>query len=689
MNKEKGIETWRAKAATVVGVSVALSHVYFNTLSTLPELWVSALHFGLFGLLCALTFPSGRPSSALGEKLTPTLDLCLGALAFTSALYLILFETALYERGVNFNTYDWIFAGLAVVLALEFTRRATGWIIPSLIILSLTYVVWWGQWISGVFSFPGLSAETILFRSYFGTEGMFGPIARISWSFVFMFILFGAFLVKSGAGDIILKLAEAAAGRFRGGQGLIAVVGSGLMGSISGSAVANTVSTGVITIPLMKRSGFSPRFAAGVEAAASTGGQLMPPVMGAGAFIMANFTQVSYLNIIAAAALPALLYFISVALFVRLEAIRLDMKPTPGDVPRVRDIARDGWPSLVPLLVLIGLLAAGFTPTYAASISIAAVVGASWLSKNPMGLADVVDAFASGARNAVTTSVLLVAVGLLVNVVGTTGLGTTFSLMVTTWAEGSLLITLLLIAVASLVLGMGLPVTASYVVLATLSAPAIFDLMTDTQLIETVASGDMTERARAVFALADPALAGRLGTTISFAEAAELVARVPTEMLGTLKQDLLDPSLLAGALLAAHMIIFWLSQDSNVTPPVCLTAFAAASIAGTKPMTTGFASWRIAKGLYLVPLLMAYTPLITGNWLDALRISAFAAVGLYALLGSLYGVLETPINALVRLAAGLAALLLLWPHEQGELHVAGLLVLAASLFAARIYPLKQ
>ncbi len=612
----------------------------------------------------------------------------LGTLALAASLYLIMFENALYERGVKFNTLDWFSAGLAIVLTLEFTRRTAGWIIPILIILSLTYVVWWGRWVSGIFGFPGLSAETILFRSYFGTEGMFGPIARISWSFVFMFILFGAFLVKSGAGDVILRLAQAAAGRFRGGAGLIAVLGSGLMGSISGSAVANTVSTGVITIPLMKRSGFSSRFAAGVEAAASTGGQLMPPVMGAGAFIMANFTQVSYLTIIAAAALPALLYFISVALFVRLEAIHLGMTTDTNDTPRFRDIGREGWPSLIPLIVLVGLLAAGFTPTYAASISIVVVVAASWLSKNPMRLAEIFDAFALGAQNAIATSVLLVAVGLMVNVIGTTGLGTTFSLMVTTWAQGSLLLTLVLVAIASLVLGMGLPVTASYVVLATLSAPAIFDLMTDMQLIETVARGEVSERARAVLALADPTQAARLGTPLLIAEATALIERVPAEMVGILKQDLLDPTLLAGVLLAAHMIIFWLSQDSNVTPPVCLTAFAAASIAGTRPMETGFTAWRIAKGLYLVPILMAYTPLITGDWFDAARIFVVAAVGLYALLGSLYGVLEAPVNLFTRVACGLAAVLLLWPHERWEIHVAGLVVLTASSYFSQIYSVK-
>ncbi len=682
-NAASSVETWRSNATRVVGVAVALFHLYFNTLSTLPELWASALHFGLFGVLCVLAFPSAQPQAAPPKKIVLVFDILLGALALSSALYLILFEAALYERGVDFNLLDWIFAALAILLSLEFTRRTTGWIVPILIVASLTYVVWWGAWIPGVFGFPGLGVETVLYRSYFSTEGMFGSIARISWSFVFMFILFGAFLVKSGAGDVILKLAQAAAGRFRGGPGLIAVFGSGLMGSISGSAVANTASTGVITIPLMKRAHFSPRFAAGVEAAASTGGQLMPPVMGAGAFVMANFTQLSYLTIIAAAALPALLYFISVALFVRMEAIRIDIRSDESDAPSLNDIARDGWLSLVPLIFLVGALAAGFTPAYAVSLSIVVTVAVSWLSKTPMGLSDVIDAFALGARNAVATAVLLVAIGLMVNVVGTTGLGTTFSLMVPTWAQGSLLLTLLLVAVASLVLGMGLPVTASYIILATVAAPALFNLMTEAHLIEAVARGALTERACAMFALVSPELISCSGGSVPAADAAELIARVPPEMVATLKQDLLAPSLLAGTLLASHMIIFWLSQDSNVTPPVCLTAFAAASIAGAKPMETGFTSWRIAKGLYLVPILMAFTPLITGSWLDALPVFVFAVVGLYALFGSLYGVLERPVGLVLRAAAGLSAVLLLWPHGRLEVYLAGVFVLAATLAISR------
>ncbi len=243
-------------------------------------------------------------------------------MALATAVYLILFEQALYERGQNFSAADWLFSILAVVLAIELTRRNTGLTIPIMTVVAITYVAWWGRYADGMFHFPGLTWETVLYRSYYGLDGMFGPIAQISATYVYMFVLFGAFLVRSGAGEFIIDLARVAAGRFVGGPGQVAVLASGLMGSISGSSVANVVTTGVITIPLMKRAGFTPRFAAGVEAAASTGGPLMPPVMGAGAFIMSTYTQISYLEIVAVSFLPAILYFLSVAFWVRIEALR-------------------------------------------------------------------------------------------------------------------------------------------------------------------------------------------------------------------------------------------------------------------------------------------------------------------------------------------------------------------------------
>ncbi|WP_432472588.1 TRAP transporter permease [Amphritea sp. HPY] len=657
-----------------LGVAFALVHIYFNTLGTLPELWVSAIHFGGFALICSLMVPMCRCQTAAGRQLTLLLDVLIGIAAVFCALYLIGFEDALYERGVKFVQLDWVFALCAIFIALEMARRTTGWFIPVMIITALTYVFWWGQYLDGVFGFPGLSLETVLFRSYFSPEGMFGSIARISWTFVFMFILFGAFLVKSGAGDFIIELSRCAAGRFVGGPGFVAVLGSGLMGSVSGSSVANTVSTGVITIPLMRKAGFPAKFAAGVEAAASTGGQLMPPVMGAGAFIMASYTQIPYVDIIAIAALPALLYFLSVGFFVRVEAMRSHAHTVELDSRSIGEVFKDGWHYLLPIVVLVALLIYGFTPTYAAGLSIISVVVASWLSKHPMGLRDIFDSLAQGSKNMATTAMLLVAVGLVVNVVAMTGIGNTFSLMVTDWAGGSLLITLLLIALASLILGMGLPVTASYIVLATLSAPALYSLIAEIQLVGMMVAGTLPEAAQTIFLLVDAEKAALLAAPMTEVDAQQLLALVPGDFKHQLLEMAISSEVLAMTLLSAHMIIFWLSQDSNVTPPVCLTAFAAAAIAKTPPMATGFMAWKVAKGLYIVPVLFAYTNFIGGTTTEVLSVFFFSLFGIYGLVGFMEGYLESKLNLVLRLLSGIAGMLMLWPHNELLISFAGLAV---------------
>ncbi|MEN1728438.1 MAG: TRAP transporter fused permease subunit [Pseudomonadota bacterium] len=642
-----------SKAMTLWAALVALIHVLLNTMLLLPDLWVGVFHFASLGVL-ALCWLDQRISAWR----------LLFSLVLVAACSAVVFlETPLYQRGLDFSLADWVVCLLLVGLAIELSRRAAGWLIPALVLILLSYAAFWGDRLSGVFAFPGLSLETLLFRAVFTSEGLFGGIARISWSFVFMFVLFGAFLLRSGAGEVILELARRLAGRLTGGPGLVAVTSSGLMGSITGSAVANTASTGVITSPLMKRAGFPARFAGGVEAAASTGGQLMPPVMGAGAFLMANFTGLSYLTIVAAAFLPAVLYFLSLAFFVRLRAGRLGLVPESGsaapEASGAKALKRQ-WPLLLPLLSLVAMLVAGFTPVYAAGFAIVSVVLASWLTPQRMGWVAIVEALALGSKNMVKTAMLLIAVGLIVNVMTTTGLGNTLSIMIGQWAGSSLILALLLVALASLVLGMGLPVTAAYIVLAAVSAPTLHGLMIQNELIQMLASGAITEQAREAVLLATPGAQG-LGQVMSLDAAQALVTAMTPELQRAAADALLDPSVMTGTLLAAHLIIFWFSQDSNVTPPVALAAFTAAGIAGERPMATGLTAWKLAKGLYIIPLLFAYTPLVRGSWLEALEVAVFALIGLYALSAVFEGWLEGPLNALSRLLLAVCALLLLMP----------------------------
>ncbi|MCW8194402.1 TRAP transporter fused permease subunit [Proteobacteria bacterium 005FR1] len=653
----------------------ALFHVYTNVFATLSELWFSAIHFGGFAALCALGFHRGPHVEDLqnaGPKpLERFSNILLALLALLVPAYLMLFENALYAREAEYIWSDYVVSGLAILLAIEFTRRTSGWFMPALILFCLAYMLFLGRYIPGVFMFPGLSLETVLYRSYFSSEGMFGSVATISATYVFMFILFGAFLLRSGAGDFIVNLARCVAGRYTGGAGMVAVIGSGLMGSVTGSAVANTVSTGVITIPMMNRVGFPAKFSAGVVASASTGGQLMPPVMGAGAFVMASYTQLPYLQIIALSTLPAILYFLTVAFFVRIEAKRLNLQPEQTEAhEKLGPVLKRGWAFVIPLAVLVGLLVVGYTPIMAAAVSILAVIVTSWLTPSPMSGRQCFEATLDAVRTMVPTALLLVAVGLVINVVNTTGIGNSFSFMIVEWADGSLLITLALIALASLVLGMGLPVTASYIVLATLSAPIVFDLISQSQLLNVLRSGDLPTSVK---------------TTIDLfgGDAVVALKEMPLEMKQLVREQLLDPSLLATMLLSAHLIIFWLSQDSNVTPPVCLAAFAAAGIAGTKPMATGMAAWKISKGLYLVPLLFAYSPLISGSWPERIEVFVWACFGLYALAGLLQWHLERPLNLISAPLLAASAVLLTWAPLNIAFHAAGAALLFGVIFWQR------
>lgn len=584
--KTQNILTWFA-------AGVALFHIWANTFGNLNDLWRNALHFGLLGFLGYLTYSWSKKKSP--SKVSRRVDIVFGSLLLVSSGYLIFFENALHMRNEVPVLFDLLFAGIAIVLALELTRRTSGIVIPILAIILLAYILWWGQFVGGIFGIRTMSLSRVLYRMFFTDEGLFGMIATISSTYVFMFILFAAFLLKSGAGDFIVRISRSMTRRVTGGPGLVAIVASGFMGTISGSAVANTVSTGSITIPMMKKAGYPAKFAAAIETASSTGGQLMPPIMGAGAFIMAQWTQIPYVVIIGAALLPALLYFASVIFSVLLEVKKQGIKPPAvKDIEPVGKILREGVHFLIPISVLITLLIVGFTPTFVAGISILAVIAASWIRhENRMGLRAILDALATGTKNMMVTGVLLVTVGIVVGTINMTGISISFSQLVVQWSGSSILLALLLITIASLLLGMGLPVTAAYVMIAILTVPAL------------------------------------------------------TEM--------------GVGLLAAHMIIFWLSQDSNVTPPVCLAAFAASSIAGSKPMATGFASWKLAKGLYILPVLFAYTGLISGTWGERFLVFGFALFGLFAFAAFTTRYFFRPLSLLERILLIPCAHFLFWP----------------------------
>jgi TRAP transporter 4TM/12TM fusion protein len=580
---------------TWIAAGVAAFHIWANTFGDLSDLWRNALHLGLLGFLAFILYTGIKKKEP--RKGLVILNAFLAVALLSSSVYLILFEEALHNRNEVPVLADLIFAGIAIILAIELARRTSGYVIPALALVFLSYVLWWGRHVEGIFSFRGMNLSRVLYRMFFTDEGLFGMIASISSTYVFMFILFAAFLLKSGGGDFIIKLSQSLTRKIAAGPGIVAVLASGLMGTISGSAVANTVSTGSITIPMMKKAGFDARFAAAVETASSTGGQLMPPIMGAGAFIMAQWTQIPYATIIGVALLPAILYFASVAFYVVLEARRKGIHKTQRQAVKPESpskILKEGIPFVIPILLLVIMLAAGFTPTYTAGFAILAVVVSSWISKhNRMSLKDIVDALATGTINMIPTGILLITAGIIIGTINMTGISITFSQLIVEWSGANLLLAILLVTGASLLLGMGLPVTAAYIMIAILTVPALTSM--------------------------------------------------------------------GVSLLAAHMIIFWLSQDSNVTPPVCLAAFAASSISGSRPMATGFTSWKLAKGLYIMPLLFAYTGLISGTWTDRIVISSFALVGLFAFTVAFTGYMFGSLHILIRVFLFFCAIAIFWP----------------------------
>jgi TRAP transporter 4TM/12TM fusion protein len=388
----------------------------------------------------------------------------------------------------------------------------------------------------------------------------------------------------------------------------------------------------------------------------------MPPIMGAGAFVMASYTQIPYDRIVAVAALPALLYFASVAFFVRMEARKLGLGPMAGDTVTLGEAMRAGGAAfMLPIGAVVGALLWGFTPNYAAVIGIGAAIAASWLGATPMGPRAIIEALALGARNMVQTAILLVSVGVVVNVIATAGVGNTFSLMIVEWSSGNVLAAIVLIALASLVLGMGLPVTAAYIVLATLSAPALAGMIADAAVAAQLAAGTLPATAAPILMLGAPDVAALLGQQMPAGQADAIVAALPVEIRAPLRELALSRDVILTALLSAHMIIFWLSQDSNVTPPVCLTAFTAAAIAKSPPMATGLTSWKLAKGLYIVPALFAYTPFLSGDAWGALRIFAFACVGVYGVCAAMSGWMENRLNLAMRAATAAAGVAALWP----------------------------
>lgn len=460
-----------ALITSVVAVATSLFHLYTAAFGVLPSMYQRTVHWVLMAALIFILHP---PSKKRPSNRIHVVDLLLIAATVASGVYLLVNFRYVALRAGSPTTLDIVFGTIMIVAVLEAARRVTGWPLAAVATAALLYA-YFGPYLPALFGHRGYSIPRIVSQMYLFTDGIFGVPLGVSATYVFLFVLFGAFLDKSGAGQVFINLAYALTGRSRGGAAKTAVVSSALVGTINGSVTANVVTTGTFTIPLMKKAGYHPWVAGAVEAVASTGGQIMPPIMGSSAFIMAEFLGIPYVDIAKAAALPALLYFVSVFMMVDLEAGRMGLQGiSAAELPSIGQTLRKGFLSLIPIAGLVFLLVSGRTPMFSGFVGILLCLAVGLAKREGrMTLREVVSALDQGARSALTVAAATACAGIVIGVFNLTGLGLAFSSIVMELAGGRLLIALVCTMAASLVLGLGLTTTACYVVLAVLAAPAL------------------------------------------------------------------------------------------------------------------------------------------------------------------------------------------------------------------------
>ncbi len=627
----------------VVGIALSLFQLYGGGVEPLGLFYQRPIHLSFVLVLVFLLYPVWglkRERGWFGWMI----DGALVAAGALSGGYISWNIDAIFARAGFWTETDILMGIIATVTVLEASRRAIGLVMTLIGIAAIVYALAGargalpgvGEWLPGILEHRGNSVDRLVGQLYLGQEGIFGLPLGVAATYIFMFVLFGAFLEVTGAGKFFIDLAYAAIGRKPGGPAKAAVLASAGMGSISGSAIANVVTTGAFTIPLMKRLGYRPAQAGGIEAAASTGGQITPPLMGAGAFLISEYTRIPYIDIVVMSIFPAVLYLGTVYLFVHIVAMKAGMKGMSRDeLPQVAQVMAAGGHYLIPLGVLIWLLANDMSPMRVGFWAILSVIVVTMLraaidifileprAGTPVTASRlsgaltrggwmVLHALALGARNAVSVSIACAVAGIIVGVVGLTGLGLKFSSMMVAFSGGYLVAALALVLIASLVLGMGLPVTAAYIVLIVLVGPAL------------------------------------------------------TQEFGI-------------PLIIAHLVVFWYSQDSNVTPPIALAAFAGAAIAGSKPMETSVQAWKFAKGLYLIPVFMVYNPEIIqgGPVLLVLWTGVIAILALAAFAAAIEGWLFAPMDVVSRLLVVPATIAVFHPSHTVE--AAGAAVLFAIL----------
>ncbi len=604
-----------------LGIFMVLFYMYNSGVAPVSTQFHRGIYVLVTFVMVFLTYPMTAKSRIDRPSIS---DIALALVSIGVVGYWIMeFENLNYRMGSETNM-DAFVAMVGIVISLEAARRVLGMSMTMAGLGFLAYLLWGNllEDIPGVqaFAHDGFKFTRAMNFLFYNQDGIFGIMANVLVTYVILFIFFGSFLKYSGASKFFIDLPLALAGKSVGGPAKVAVIASGFFGSVSGSAIANTVSTGAFTIPMMKRAGFRPHVAGAIEPAASIGGMFMPPIMGAGGFLMAEMTEIPYIDIMKMAIFPAVMYFLSVFVMIHFEAKRYGLYGDDDpNAPTAWDILKKEWYLAAPLVIIVVMMLMGRSAGFSAVVAIVSCVVVSWFTPDhKMGWREVRAAMIEGSRNTLIIGATVGVIGIIVGTISLSGIGLKFSDIIISLSGGFLPAAILLIGIASLVLGMGVPVTAAYLITAVLTVGSVSNMIA----------------------------MQHFGMPLTDMEITRGMAENVTWVM-----------------ISSHMIVYWFSQDSNITPPVCVAAYAGAAIAGSDPWKTGWTSFKFAKFLYIGPFLFAYSRgfLLNGTPMEIIMTFATIALATVAFGSVTMGYLSCGMNVLEWIIMAVATAILFFP----------------------------
>ena len=626
-SRYRRFKDWKKYIIIVISVAFCLFQLYSILSGKITAQVVRATHLAFVMALAYLLFPMKKDMPK--DKL-PWYDVIIAIVGACSWLYISINFDSLVRRAGIYNTTDIIIGIVGILILFEACRRIVG---TPILIISLVFIVYalFGAYAPGFLNHRGYSIQRLVSHLYYNTEGIMGTPIGASATFIFLFIFFGALLDKTGIGQFFIDICNAIAGSYDGGPAKVAVLTSAMFGTVSGSSVSNTVGTGSFTIPMMKSLGYRPEFAGAVEASASTGGQLMPPIMGAASFLMAESLGIPYKEVAKAAIIPAILYFTGIFIMVHLEAKKTGLKGLSRDsLPKIGELLMKKGYLVIPLATIIYFFVLGKTAIYAGLMGIIAaglvaiinsIVDIILKRERSFTFNDLIDVFVNGARNIISVAVACAMAGIIIGVITLTGLGLKIGAGLISISGGISILLLMLTMISSIILGMGVPTTANYLITSTIAAGAIIGLG-------------------------------------------------------------FEP-------LAAHMFVFYFGIIADVTPPVALAAMAGAAIAKSDPLKTGFEATKLSIGAFIIPYMFIFNPqilMINTTFVEVIPILITSLIGMFGVSAGLDGYVFRKCNFIERILFIAAGLLSIYPEFYTDIIGIGLI---AALIILQIITRKK